>query len=761
MEGKQPPKAPTSEAVTGTEGPTAPHMMPQFMQAMKCATGGPCNIPLANLGPRTIRKIKKLIKHEVKHAVDNSCPDKSHLVRQIVKTKLACCIEDACGIYGKQGNVCTKTALDCGDKCPGSCQCGCACGCSCGCNCDPRGCPCYKGCSCEGGDCSVECCQMEANIRNYTRAVCKFMLEHNHDQIKQHLEMALNSFKQLKGCLPPTCGGHGKSFQMAASMLMHKLHEKGMEKREKMEKICRKFWISYCENVEHAVKHKMKRKAQSVMFYLPDKDCDMLAKAVGVKCIQRGLMAAFHAQAVVGCMLAGELPKAEEHKGEEILKEQTCPLGLRRQWKANRKFWRKCLKTQSNHMINDWIRTYGEMCKMCIGPARELVQNMFKECHHHDPIFQTKMVGKIVAHCMFGCYNEKKDKAACEAAVKKYAKGMLCCCDKACIKVCRRRTKVALQLNGIHDETALYIGARWGGMACCKENCKEECPRGTCADFTARWVKENSQTLMDAYNAGKEMINECKELGNNEYLKCRIMTQGVLWYLKFNHQGGKFNRDDFRKFWDTLVSKNRALIDYCRKSLEEHLRKACEGTTMKCEGPEFKVMLMTMLDTATPREMQPYKMIEHRKRFPGMQTHGRQCMTCNLPGMPMTGHMMSPMMMSTMMPGMPMMPGTMMPGMMQGMMMPEMMGMMMMPMMGMQGMPRMEGMREGMMGPGMMPGMMMPGMMSGMMMTPEMMQAGMMPGGMMHGEGMMRPGMMGKEEKHMGEGKMPEMQKKK
>jgi len=724
----------TADKMSCTECMKHPMMAPTLMQCMKNASGGGFNIPLANLGPNTIKKFKKLIKHEVKHAICLTCPDKSHVVKQIVKTKLTAMISDACGIKGETGNMCEKCVPTYSHTCPGNCQCGCKCGCKCGCTCDPKGCKCKKGC--KGDDCSEECCAMQENIKSYARNVCKFVLDQGHDEIKKVLGCVLGSFKMLKGCLPPTYGKHGKSFQKACAILMHKLHTKGHQDEEKCKEMCKKYWVKYCENVEHAVKKRSKRCAKRAMFYAPDKSCDFLAKQVGIKCITHGLTKAFHATAIVGCNM---LHATGEEKKGDILMEESCPPGIRLEWKMKLKFWRKCLKQMSGHMVHEWMKTYGEMCKMAIPIAKEIVENKFKECNAQDPVYCVKMIGKIVKHVMFGCYNENKDKAAIETAVKKYCAGMLTACNKACLKECRRRVKTGLQLlGGIYDHKALYIGARWGGLVCCKAHCKEGCKREMCAEFTKKWIQENKDTLLEAVKAGNELINECKELGNNEFLKCRIMTQGTLWYLKFNQQPGKFNRDDFKKFWDNLVSKNRALIDCCHKSLEETLKKATEGSNMKIEKQDYVVMMMALLDNALPRECLPHKMMSHYESFPGMRKCKHECLTCNLPGMPMTGHMMSPGMMSQMMPGMPMMPGTHMPGMMHGMMMPEMMGMMMMrpEMMGEGMMPEMMG--QGMMMPGMMPGMMMPGMMPGMMMP------GMMPG-------MMPEMMMGMQQKHMEE----------
>ncbi len=668
--------------------------------------------PFSSMGTYTVRKIKKLIKHETKVAIRCMCPEDNNITKLVFSTMLRCMIKGACGLSGQCGQTCTK-CMPGHTECTGYCQCGCKCGSSCGCTCDPRGCQCRKGCNRSECTPTSECCQMECGIRNYVANVCKCFLEHKYKEAKEMLKIALDSFRELKGCIPPVCGQPGKDFIKAVCGLMHKMCTKGCCNPERQRCIANKYWINYVENIEHCVKYKAKRIAQKFMRYTRDKECDDLCKQVGVKCLSRGLIMSFLAQKLVLHNLKCEEQKKMEEKKDPETKEELCPEGLRYKWKQHNKFWRRCVRRQALCFVHDWLKNYLEPLKICTGLARDQVDTFFKENNIHDEYRRIKYISKIVARCMLGTYNEKKTKEAFGESVKKYARGLLINCDKKVLKNSRRKTKLAMKLNGVKDDDVLFIGARFGGISCCRQRGKEGFKEEKCMEFTNKWVKDFTPVVTEAVNAARELIKECKELCNNKFMSCFILRKTTLWYLQMNFTGAKFNREDFNTFWQNMLNKSRALQEQANKILHESCRIACEGSEIKCTGTELNLLMLSMLDMSLSGKKKPYQMMSHSKRFQRLKQimyyYRTGCgMACNMcTGMYQglgqgtthgQGMMMSPGMMSMMMPNM-MMPGMMMPGMMgqMPMMRPGMMQQMM-PQMMMQ-MPGMMGMHGGMMMP--------------------------------------------------------------
>jgi len=483
--------------------------------------------------------------------------------------------------------------------------------------------------------------------------------------------------------------------------------------------------MNYSEHMHYSMKHRFKKIAKRAMEYKTHHECDELCRYVGVNSLRRGLMAAYHAQMMVGSTMCGE-----EKRCEDVMKEQTCTHDMEQHWEQHFKLRKKYVKSEVRHFMHDMWMTYGEQMKMCTEYAKEMVENAFKEAMHPDMTRKHKMIAKIVSHCMFNWYNEKNNKTACQEMVKQYAHGMLTCCSQKCLKKAISYVETALMLHGIKDQDALYVGSRWGSRVCTMHFNKEMWTEEKCGELIKKWVAENSQLLMDTINAAKEHVKEFKETTRGESMKHYAVTRFAQWYLQFNHTTGKFNPEDFKTFWNGAVGKIKHLIEDCRKRLEEACKKVCAVTGTKCEGTEYKYMMMTMLEIAMPHGYMPHAMMfKQRKHMKHMKHQEKKQHTYPMHETSEMTHMMSPQKMHHMkMPEM-MMPQMMMPPMMPGIMMPEMMGQrmmgqhemtmphMMMPQMMHQMMP-------GMM-PHMMPGMM-PQMMPGMMMMPEMMTPQMM-----------------------------------
>lgn len=630
-----------------------------------CGLGG---MGFSSMSNKTIRRIKRIIKRECRTALRCMCPEDNHLHHLIFSTMLRCMIKGVCKLSGEHGME------------RGSCM-----NCQQNCNCTEDRCCCGPECGCSKGCCPYIRPEMDTQIRNYVATICKGFLEHKYKEAKECLNIALNSFKQLNGCLPPLCGQPGKGFIKATCSLVHKLCAKGCCSRENQERIANKFWIEYFKNMEHCIRYKAKRVAQKFMRYTRDKECDDLCKQVGVKSLTRALMFLGMAQKIViHNMKSEQQKKLEAAKGPET-KEELIPQGVRHTWKLHKRFWRRCIRRQTLCFVHDLFKNYAESLRICTGLAKDQVDNFFKENNIHDDYRRVRCISKIVARCMFGTYGEKKTKEAFTESVKKYARGLLINCDKKTLKNCRRKAKLALKLNGVKDEDILYLGARVGGNMCCRQCGKEGYKEEKCLDFTNKWVKDNTSVLTEAVNAARELIKECKELGNNKLLTCFILRKTTLWYLQMNYTGGKFNREDFTNFWHNMVTKNRGLQEQANKLLHEACRIACEGTDIKCEGPELNIMMLTLLDMALPHEIRPYKLMAHSKRFQRMKENmpritGESCLMCGIPTTSMMGHgtnmrigmMMSPEMMQSMMPHM-MHHGMSYPGMMPGM--THMMGM--------------------------------------------------------------------------------------
>ncbi len=588
--------------------------------------------PLMSFGGRklsamsccTVRKIKHVLKREVKNAVRCMCIDDNCLTQAVFVEILRSMIQTVSGLKGQKGVQCTKTE----ESCTGTCQCGCCCGCDCGCTCDPKGCRCTKGCT--GQNCSTECCEMEMTLRNYAGAICKGFIQDRYKEVKEDINVALNAYRNLKGCLPIVCGKPGKEFVKATAMLVHKFCFKGGKSKEKEETIATKFWIEHMKESLRCVKHRSKHFALEFAKYMPKTEGDetrMLARDLSKMTMARGLTAFFLAQKLSLMQMRTEAQKQKEaQKGPET-KEECCTEGLRYRWKRNRKFWKCCLRRQLGCFLRQCVKNYAEPAKIAAGVAKEQVESFFKTCHLTDDNRRYKLMSKIVAHTIFGAYNEHKSKEAITESAKKYARGLLTCCNKKCHKCSRRRVKLALKLNGLTDRDMLYFGSRWGGLASCRTCGKNGCPAQECTEFTAKWVKENVENVRAVTNLAKELIKEFKGLENNQFLRCFIMRKATMWYLRFNFkEGGKFNPDEFRAFWSTVVFKIRALMDEANRLLHESCRVACEGCEIKPEGAELNVMMLSMMELAiSSGTLYPHKELEHTKRFgrlqEGLQTH--------------------------------------------------------------------------------------------------------------------------------------------
>ena len=547
-----------------------------------CPQGAPCPPPC--MDKKLMKKMKKKAKKEITIALEFLCPEWDCMYKMILMKVILCMLKEKCKSMCGKGGVCGK--MECckeGGECTKKecCKEG-----TCKKECCKEG-----GCCKEGECCKKECgkeecctkkakCPMKKMLKCMVRELCKCFVGTCKDMIKEMIDVAIASFKKLRGELPPFCKKFKHHFVKAVAKLLHKMHVKGGECKEMWGKIADKFWPKKFEKMECKMKKKAKKVAELAMFYAPGPDCE-LRKMVGKKCLTQLLVQKWkmHMQMMKKCH-----KDKEECKGKpECKSECKEPCGEKGGKCMKKKMKQECIK-----FVLSYLKDSEECLKMCTEGAKEAVETAFKDCKKCTEKCKMKLIAKIVAKCACCCgCGEKKTKEQCLEFANKYIKGFVCCCDKKCVKRCKDTVKTAMRLVGIKEKCILHIGSRWGAIMCCQTNGKAGCPKDVCAEFTGKWVKDFTPAIVEACNVLKELTKDCcKDCPCGDYEAKTISRKLILCYLKMNCLDGKFNKAHFTAFVNEKKEKMAKFAECCMKKCEAG---PCQATTGPCcQKPEVK-----------------------------------------------------------------------------------------------------------------------------------------------------------------------------
>lgn len=212
--------------------------------------------------------------------------------------------------------------------------------------------------------------------------------------------------------------------------------------------------------------------------------------------------------------------------------------------------------------------------KTCFEVVKGEVEGYFKESTSTEE-YKMRAAGKIIAEIVSEALRvggEKKSKEFYADCAKRYIKGCVTPCHKGCLKRCRKLVKSGLLLKGVKDKCVIGVASRWGAIACCQANGKAGCPETVCAEFINKWIDQFAPVVTEAIAVANEMDKELSKGSVEEVTKGKILGKFTFKYLTMNCPDGKFNKEDFKKFF---------------KGLKEKMDKEYESMKMKCkEKPE-------------------------------------------------------------------------------------------------------------------------------------------------------------------------------
>ncbi len=541
-----------------------------------------CEFECCREGERTWKTIsrceKEKAKREIEVAVSVLCADWDPLNQDIMKQILLDMVKRTC--KGK----CEDFECQCTEK-------GCTCECPCICKGDAED-KCKETCSCgckEPKESSIcQCLTKGTDFIEHVKKLIKGFVGHCKDEVFKMIQVALDSFKRIKGMpLPPVGEGKwGKRLSKAVAKLTYKMHKKGFDQKENWEKIAEKFWTKRSDRRIKRMKKKAKKFSLKVLYYMTD-GCDFLYQKVAGKTLTRALLKLW------GMKWLHRMKHKEEKKEAKAEEAKRGPpfgmgmgmgMGIGMGRKFGGGFWKKGMKwCFKKHLIREgskfameYLSANQENIRTCLSVAKDLVENYYKDQKAQTPAeARRKVLEKIVAEAVFKAGGEKKPNEFFADFTKRYLRGAVSTCDKKCVKCCRKMFKLALMLNGVKDQCVVHIASRWGAIMCCQAHGKIGCPKQACADFAAKWIKDFAPLVSEAVNTMHEAMKETAgEEGEKfcEYQKKKMGRRMVLKYLEMNCVEGKLDKEHFKS---------------TMKECKEAMKKFGEKYAAKFEGPCF------------------------------------------------------------------------------------------------------------------------------------------------------------------------------
>ena len=307
-------------------------------------------------------------------------------------------------------------------------------------------------------------------------------------------------------------------------------------------KFADKFWAKRSEKRQKRLKKKIGESVTRILYYVTE---DPLYQKVAGKILTRSMVKLCHMKWAHHKMTK---PEDGKHCGGEHAMMRG--MGMKGKfWKKKGKFFKKKMMKEGVKFVLAYLKEVEESVRTLLGVVTSVADEKMKAdptacCIDHE------LVVKAVSECINETDGEKKPNEYYVDFFKRYFRGYSCCCNKKCIKRCRKFFHIALLLNGFKDTCAIEVASRWGAIMCCQTNGKKGCVETDCAEFAAKWIKDFCPIVLEAMKTYNETVEECKEEGDKkgEFRKQRIARRMILRYLKLNCVDGKFDKENFKGY---------------------------------------------------------------------------------------------------------------------------------------------------------------------------------------------------------------------
>lgn len=511
----------------------------------------------------------------------------------------------------------------------GCCQNACQTGC-CQETCKP-GC-CQEACKC-GPSCKEPCAEKECPIECMIKKNLKCWIGMGKPYIKAAIDLTIASYVKAFGDLPPQFGPDHKFLIKNAAKVIREMHKKMMEGEcckgktecckteccggkcgeckcegkcqckegeckkeafpiELMMKIADEGWHEAMHNKLKKIKKKAKKIAEDATFFCCDCDCD-IGKKVMVKLLTKKIMMKLHCMKICGqehikkmCERWG--PPKEEAKGAPPQQPMHGPgpmcgpppfMGMGGKRKHFGRMFKECIKRDIVIFAGKFVRENCEKVKDFLKMIEEVLKESFKDFKCSGECYEKCLV-KIARECWCQMCCGECTPEKCKETITKYVKEIGTCCDKACIKRCKKVFKVVMRLNGVKDQEILRMGSKWGASMCCHVNGIKGCPKDEVAQFAAKWVKDFTPIVVEAFNLHEALLKEDKEGCKGTFKKEHFCYKKLLNYLQWNCFNCKFDKEAFKAHYLKCKEHMKA---FCEK--EGQMSGKCGGPCKgKCEG---------------------------------------------------------------------------------------------------------------------------------------------------------------------------------